>query len=443
MPRLPLRDLKGVIGEQQALVGGRIDNVFQCEPRLFVLRIDPGKRMLVCDLTPGRARCVLTDAPPALPETPPVLAAILRTALRGGLIEAIFLPAEDRVVFLDVSGARGRYRLVLELFPRFPNLLLLDAEGRVERTLDGEAARRRNHPVGSPYSLPPAPTLPPEESLGGNARGGEFPLNHEIDRLFREPAVPEESRDSERVIARLRKMRENLSRDLREVEDPDRLREQGRILLAGFDRLRKGTANFEGVAIDPGLEPHENVDRVFERARKAERARPALERRAAEVDAMIARAEAGDLPPAVALQGRRGEKPAPRLPYRVFRSVEGRRILVGKGGRDNDETTLRVAGPHDIFLHVRGTPGAHVIVPLERGEEIGEQTLLDAATLALHYSRNRRADRAEITWTPRRHVSKPKGAKPGLVAVTHERVLRLRREPDRLARLLMSVGETE
>ena len=51
------------------------------------------------------------------------------------------------------------------------------------------------------------------------------------------------------------------------------------------------------------------------------------------------------------------------------------------GGADNDATTLKVAGPHDLFLHVRGTPGAHVIVPLERGEEIAEQTLLDAATL--------------------------------------------------------------
>ncbi len=454
MPKLPLRDLKRVIEEQQALLGGVVENVFQCEPRLFVLRIDPGKRTLVCDLTAGRARVVLTEEPPPTPPSPPVLATILRTALRGGRIAAISLPAEDRVVYVDIEGARGgrsaaaaptprtRYRLVLELFPRFPNLLLLDGDGRVERTLDGEAARRRGNPVGATYSLPPAPSLPPEEELVHATPEGDFPVNHQIDRLFRERARPE-APDTGKAIARLRRMREAVARDLREVEDPERLREQGRTLLAGFDRLRKGMTKFEGVEIDARLEPHENVDRIFERARKAERAPPALLRRLGEIDGMIERAEAGELPAAAALQGRRAGREAPRLPYRTFRSAEGRRILVGKGGGDNDQTTLKVAGPHDIFLHVRGSPGAHVIVPLDRGEEIGEQTLLDAATLALHYSRSRRADRAEVTWTPRRNVSKPKGAKPGLVAVTHERVLLLRREPDRLARLLMTAGAGE
>ena len=97
-----------------------------------------------------------------------------------------------------------------------------------------------------------------------------------------------------------------------------------------------------------------------------------------------------------------------------------------------------MAGPHDLFLHVRGTPGAHVIVSLQRGEAVPEQALLDAATLALHYSKQRRAEKAEVTYTHRKHVTKPKGAKPGLVAVRREKVILLRREPERLARLLMS-----
>jgi hypothetical protein len=50
----------------------------------------------------------------------------------------------------------------------------------------------------------------------------------------------------------------------------------------------------------------------------------------------------------------------------------------------------------------------------------------------------RTAAAAEICYTPRRHVSKPKGSKPGLVQLAQEKVLRLRRDPERLARLLMS-----
>ena len=53
----------------------------------------------------------------------------------------------------------------------------------------------------------------------------------------------------------------------------------------------------------------------------------------------------------------------------------------------------------------------------------------------------RTANAADVTYTPRKFVSKPRGAKPGLVSVHREKVLHLRREPDRLARLLMTVGE--
>ena len=143
------------------------------------------------------------------------------------------------------------------------------------------------------------------------------------------------------------------------------------------------------------------------------------------------------------IPGRRKGKEPPRRPYRVFLSRSGDRILVGKGGRDNDETTLKVAGPNDIFLHVRGTPGAHVIVPVRKGEQVNDQTLLDAAHLALHYSKMKRAEKADITWTPRRNVKKPKGAKAGLVSVSRESVLHLRREPERLARLLMAIDDGE
>ena len=84
---------------------------------------------------------------------------------------------------------------------------------------------------------------------------------------------------------------------------------------------------------------------------------------------------------------------------------------------------MRVAGPHDLFLHVRGTPGAHVIVPLNRGEDVPQETLLDAATLAVHYSKMRTAAAADVTYTPRKFVSKPRGAKPGLVSVHREKVM--------------------
>ena len=441
---MPLVDFRRAVAEMALLKGRHVENVCQCDARLFLLKRRP--ETLLLDLAPGRARVLVTDDPPAVPDKPPMFGAILRNALRGGRLVDATMPGNDRIVFLDFDSG-GPRRLVVEAFARHANLYLLDAAGTVERVLDGDAARHRRNPVGAVYTLPPAPPIPDEPSaLPPDLPDQPFAANHALDRLFRaeadEAAGAKEDKEAVQVLERLRKARGAADKDLRALDDPARLREQGETLLCHYGDLSQGMKSYKGVPLDGKISPQENIERIFERARKAERARPALEARITELDELIRRAEAGEAVPAQYVPSKRKERQqAPRRPYRVFTSADGARILVGKGGRDNDETTLKVAGPHDLFLHVRGSPGAHVIVPLNRDEAIKEQTLLDAATLAAHYSKQRTAASLDVTYTPRKNVSKPKGAKPGLVQVRQEKVLRLRREPDRLARLLMTAGE--
>ena len=47
--------------------------------------------------------------------------------------------------------------------------------------------------------------------------------------------------------------------------------------------------------------------------------------------------------------------------YRTI-TVNGFEVLVGRGDAENDELTFRVADPHDLWLHVSGPAGSHVIV---------------------------------------------------------------------------------
>ena len=126
---------------------------------------------------------------------------------------------------------------------------------------------------------------------------------------------------------------------------------------------------------------------------------------------------------------------AQRVPYRTFRSSSGARILVGRSARDNDALTFGAARGNDLWLHARGVQGSHVLVP-HPGESPDSRTLGDAALLAAHFSRSRGEDRAEVAWTRRKHVRKPKGAVPGSVLATQERVLAVRLSPERLATLL-------
>jgi predicted ribosome quality control (RQC) complex YloA/Tae2 family protein len=110
---------------------------------------------------------------------------------------------------------------------------------------------------------------------------------------------------------------------------------------------------------------------------------------------------------------------------------------VGRSARGNDELTLRFARGNDLWLHARGLKGAHVVVP-EPGEAPDARTLLDAALLAAHFSSARGQDAAEVEWTRRKHVRKPKGAAAGSVIVSQDKTIRVRPEPERLAELLKS-----
>jgi predicted ribosome quality control (RQC) complex YloA/Tae2 family protein len=191
----------------------------------------------------------------------------------------------------------------------------------------------------------------------------------------------------------------------------------------------------------------------FKRARRLERGEVIATERLAEVDRRIdalrheiGRLEEADEHTLLALfearpsqapgAPRRGKRAVPeRLPYRLFRSKDGLEILVGRSAADNDALTLHIARPSDVFLHARGVTGSHVIVRSDRAE-LPVETLLDAATLAVHFSAAAKEPTAEVQYTERRYVRKGKGLAKGAVRLDRERVLLLRMQRERLRRLL-------
>lgn len=115
-----------------------------------------------------------------------------------------------------------------------------------------------------------------------------------------------------------------------------------------------------------------------------------------------------------------------RVPYRTFVARSGKKVLVGKGAADNDALTLKVAKPGDLWLHAKDRTGAHVIVPLEKGQTCPAEDLVDAAHLAAHFSDARDEKAVDVQYTQRRYLRKPKGSAPGAVVVDREKVLPLR-----------------
>ncbi|GKY96793.1 hypothetical protein MPSEU_000638500 [Mayamaea pseudoterrestris] len=99
----------------------------------------------------------------------------------------------------------------------------------------------------------------------------------------------------------------------------------------------------------------------------------------------------------------------------------GSMILVGRNRRGNEYLSMTKARPNDVWMHARGTPGAHVLIPQSRGmPEPTTDCLQLAANLALFYSDARNERKAPVTVTLAKHVQKPRGAPLGAVKLRQE-----------------------
>ena len=76
---------------------------------------------------------------------------------------------------------------------------------------------------------------------------------------------------------------------------------------------------------------------------------------------------------------------------------------------------MKQASNNDIWFHTKNIPGSHTILVTE-GKEPTETALREAALLAAWHSRGRESSQVPVDYTQVRHVSKPNGAKPGMVS---------------------------
>jgi predicted ribosome quality control (RQC) complex YloA/Tae2 family protein len=347
---------------------------------------------------------------------------------------------------------------------------------------------RRSLVVGRRYE-PPAP--PPPAATDAAARqerdapprtlapeGVAFPLSAEVERRYAEREEARRLADGRRrlreplraALARARRALERLAEEAARVPAAESDRRTADLLKQNLRLLKRGQREVtltewtdEGarevtVALDPALSPQQNMERHYRRYRRIVESAARVEARAADVRAREAALrtllDAVDAAPIDALPrlereartlsaGPRPEAPSARRrrdeplpPYRSFRSLAGAAILVGRGAAENDALTLRHARGNDAWLHARGIAGAHVVVRVAKGQAPDQETLLDAAHLAVHFSDARGAPTCDVAWTRARFVRKPKGSAPGAVTYSQERVIPLRVEPARIERLL-------
>ncbi|MCR4952793.1 MAG: NFACT RNA binding domain-containing protein [Treponema sp.] len=254
---------------------------------------------------------------------------------------------------------------------------------------------------------------------------------------------------------------ESLEKKLEEFKNAGQFKHQGDLILS-FGHLLDGKSRFLEcedyetgktirIAVDPEKSAQENAAEYYKNYKKAvtgsddlahdiEIAKNQLkkleeqyeeiknERNPVKIEQLLRR----DTTPKQKIK-----KTHPGLDY----TINGWYILVGRDANENDELLRHHVRGEDLWLHVRDFSGGYVFIKARKGKTVPLEILLDAANLAVHYSKARTNTKVDLYYTHVKYLRRAKNGPKGLVIPTQEKNLCITPDKKRISALDEFKGE--
>jgi len=445
--------------------------------------------LLSCD--PEFARICTVREPSATDSSTASFYEYIRAHLQGAVVSGIDIADENRQVRLDLDSRSDSWHLYLSILGSRSNIYLVDDRERLIHCMRSLEETRRDLKMGEPWIDPPG-SVP----LEGSDRWIEIPDDVYLEAVCGAYGRLELEREAKLLARRisqalskekavLNRKLANLHEDLDKARLAETYRQKGELLKSVLHTIKPGddkvtatdyrTGRKVSIAIDPTISPGKNLKEYFARYRKDSRGEKMIRQQLqrlqisrGKIENIESRLESAlhNIPPDVkALQEISAQQHVRRLisryvpkqkretvpakskaknevPSRLrpkrYRTEDDLEIWVGKNDEGNDYLTTRLARGNDLFFHLEGYPGSHVVLRTEGRPDPPSGSVLDACELAVHFSKMKNAGSADVHITPIKNVRKPKGAKPGLVYVRQGKTVHLRRDPGRLQNILAS-----
>lgn len=248
------------------------------------------------------------------------------------------------------------------------------------------------------------------------------------------------------ATARLQKKIELQREELGECEKGDSYKLCGDLLTSNLYALKRGeksvklinyySENCEEIEIelDTRLSPAQNAQRYYKKYNKCKNAKKYLTEQIAnslleieyldtvsqglqsaetESDLAEIRLELSKSGYTSRIHSLKNSKVPPSKPLE-FTTSGGYRVVCGKNNTQNDNITFKIAAKGDLWFHVKGAPGSHVVLFCD-GEEPPERDYTEAAIIAATYSGIGDRGQIPVDYTRIKNIKKPPASKPGYV----------------------------
>jgi predicted ribosome quality control (RQC) complex YloA/Tae2 family protein len=472
--------------------GAILRRVGQQDAHTLILTLERSKTKshLLLSTKPGFARICLIKQPEWI-QSSGSFYQYLRAHLIGNILSGIDTSEDDRHIDISLQSRSGLTILTFSILGKRSNIYLLDADRKLLHSMRPLEETRRELQLGQIWKNPRG-TVP---SIGVDrwrqVSDAEY-MEKIADTYIRLEQNYETEQLANRIAQAIKKEKIflgrkaiNLQEDLGAARQAESTKQKGELLKSVLHTVKPGddrilateyrTGQVVEIFLDPTISPAANMESYFVRYQKELRRAKIIQQQLQELEAaqgeldeiegQLAIALAGDSPDEQAVHLLAINKTVHRLIHRHFpkqrskaspvnlkekRKIparllpkrygtqDGLEIWVGRSDEANDYLTTRLARGNDLFFHLEGYPGSHVILRTEGRLDPSSDSLLDACELAVHFSRFKNAVRADVHVAPIKNVKKPKGAKPGLVFVRGGRTIHLKRDPKRLQSILAS-----
>jgi len=477
------REIDAIL-EEIPLENSLIRDIHQpSHPRLVVELYNRGRSFtLLFSFSNPNCRLHLLSHKLPNPTKPQRFVSFLRAHIRGGRIVAAEQIDQQRIVRIEVKKADRSVILWSRLWAAAANMIVTDGAGVI---LDALYRRpKRGEVSGGRYSV--------EGDIGSTSSGasrsnnqfslrdlpGPGTFNQRVEKYYFDL---EETRETVRLrdnlLNRLRREEnrllassQSLEKRMEQYREFETYKKWGDLILSNMHTLNSAdrwltVADGENpektwdIELDPQVTPAQNAESYYKRYRKAKSGLNNLEeelqqqhRQLQHVLRRIEELETGKAEETLEAlrqevgRGKKMQRGADQDSPPGLSFTSGRfRILVGRNARENDALLRRFVRGNDTWLHARDYPGGYVFIRSIPGKSIPLETLLDAATLALLYSKAKESGQGDVFYTQVKYLKRVKDGKPGLVLPTQEKNLHVKIDSKRIRRLQRppSLIETE